>query len=215
MLLPFPHTANIAVHIGAGVLGLAFGLVPLFSAKGGVAHRRWGLRFKFFAIIAVTTAILAVVFDQAPSALVAVTLSASYQLIGSLRALALRDSGPVVWDGLLAIAALGIAVFLFLAMGPGTPSWSPAIGYSTLGYVVAIALYDLSRHAWRDLWLRHARPLDHGLKMTGTYFAMASAGAGNLLRDYQPLSQILPSALGMLTMLVLVVLYLRRPAAPL
>ena len=55
------------------------------------------------------------------------------------------------------------------------------IGYSTAGYVGTIAVYDLTRSFWSRTWLLYARPLDHGLKMTGCYFAMLSAGAGNLL----------------------------------
>lgn len=60
-------------------------------------------------------------------------------------------------------------------MDKGARSWSPMIGYSTLGFAMTIALYDLSRHAWRDLWLARAWKLDHGLKLTGAYPAMAAS----------------------------------------
>ena len=156
---------------------------------------------------------MAVTAGTAPTALVAVTLTAGYQYVGSLRALALRDRAPGWPDALLACTALALAALLLLRGGPGTASWPPALAYGTLGFVIAMALYDLSRHLWPQLWLRRARILDHGLKMTGFYFAMASAGAGNLLRGWQPWSQLLPSALGTLAMCVLVFIHLRGRAA--
>lgn len=204
------HLANLASHVGAGMTGLAIGLVPMLTAQGGVRHRRWGRRFAIFAAVVVATAILADLFGSPPAALAAVTLSAAYQLIGSERALALRGRVPTAWDALLALAAIGIATTLLITMGPGTPSFSPAIGYPTLGYVIAIAVYDLSRHFWASAWMRTVRPLDHGLKMIGVYFAMASAGAGNLLASLQPWSQVVPSMLGMIVMLVSATVYIRR-----
>lgn len=56
--------------------------------------------------------------------------------------------------------------------------------------------------------LARARPLDHGLKMTGAYFALASAG--NLFRDLQPWSQVGPSILGFAVRIALALAYLSR-----
>lgn len=84
------------------------------------------------------------------------------------------------------------------------------IGYSTAAFVACIALYDLSRQFWAAYWLRYVRPLDHGLKMTGCYFAMLSSGAGNLLKHLQPWSQVLPSSLGILVMAILLASHLSR-----
>ncbi len=186
--------------------------MPLLSIKGGAAHRRWGRSFAWLAALVVGTACFAVLFGSPPGALVAVTVSAGYQLIGGLRALQLRDRAPNGWDAALAIGALLLIARMLLTMGPGTASFTPAIGYATLGYVAAIALYDLSRHAWGSLWSRAIRPLDHGMKMTGVYFAMLSAGAGNLLPGLQPWSQLVPSTLGMMAMLILTLVHFRTKA---
>jgi hypothetical protein len=204
-------TANVILHVGAGAFGLVVGLVPLLSVKGGIAHRRWGRYFVAFATVVVGTAVFAVLAGTAPGALVAVTVSAAYQLIGALRALRLRGRAPNAMDALLAVTAIVLSGGLLLSMGSGNASFTPAIGYSTLGYVIAVALYDLSRHFWSSLWSRAIWPLDHGLKMTAVYFAMMSAGAGNILRGLQPCSQILPSSLGMLVMIALAVAYFRKP----
>lgn len=205
-----PNTVNIAVHVSAGAIALAVGLVPLFSSKGGPRHRRWGRFFVLFGGIVIGTAVIGLFIASPPMALVAATLSAGYQYVGSLRALSLRDRAPGWIDAALAFAALGLAAVLLYRMGPGTASWSPMIGYSTVGYVAALVVYDLSRHLWPRVWLRSARPLDHGLKMAGAYFAMASAGAGNVLRGWQPWSQLLPSMIGVMVMLGLWIVYVRR-----
>jgi hypothetical protein len=200
------------IHIAAGVIALMIGLVPLLSAKGGRAHRRFGHVAIGLGAIVLVTALIGVVFDDAPMALAAVTLSAGYQYVGSLRALALRDHGPGWIDALLACLAVVLAAWMLIQAKPGSDSWPPALAYGTLGYLATVVIYDVSRHAWPRLWLRRIRPLDHGLKMTGFYFAMASAGAGNLLRDWQPWSQLLPSSIGLVVILIFAILFFRRQA---
>jgi hypothetical protein len=201
---------NIAVHIGMGVAGLVCGLVPLLSRKGGRIHRQSGRVFVVFAGVVLATAVLADLFLQVPMALKAATMAASYQYLSSLRSLALRNRYPSMLDTLLAIAVLAGCVWVVLAKGTSTASWPPMIAYSTSGYVAAMALYDLSRPLWAAYWVQHIRPLDHGIKMTGCYFAMLSSGAGNLLRHAQPWSQIVPSSLGIMVMAILLASYLGK-----
>jgi hypothetical protein len=206
-------STNAWIHLIAGAIGLLIGLVPLLSSKGGRTHRRFGRMVVWLGAVVLGTALFSVSQGGAPMALTAVTLSAGYQYVGSLRALALRDRGPGWVDALLAFAAITLAAWMLMQNAPGNASWPPALAYGTLGFLATIVIYDLSRYAWRPLWQRRIRPLDHGLKMTGFYFAMASAGAGNLLRGWQPWSQLLPSMLGTLAMLALTVAYLRRMRA--
>ncbi len=208
------HVLNVWLHIAAGATALAVGAIPLLSAKGGRLHRTTGKVFVAIGAVVLGTALVGNVLYDPPAPLVAATMAAGYQYLSSLRALALRVRGPGWIDAILALAGLAGSVALLVYMGSGTKSWSPAIGYSTLGFTSAIALYDLSRHLWRDAWLSHARPLDHGLKMTGAYFAMMSAGVGNVFSDFQPWSQVGPSMLGVIVMIVLTVAYLTRKARP-
>ena len=198
---------NIVVHIAVGAGGLVCGLWPLLSKKGGSIHRRSGSIFVVMAGIVLATAITADIFLDVPMALIAVTLSASYQYVSSLRSLALRNSCPSTADTMLALVALLGCAWIVLSKGAGTASWTPAIAYSTAAYVACIALYDLSRPLWAAYWMRRVRPLDHGLKMTGCYFAMLSSGAGNLLKHAQPWSQIIPSSLGIIVMVIFLARY--------
>ena len=201
------HLVNVVLHVSAGVLALLTGAVPLLTRKGGPVHRRAGRVFAWIGAVVLVTAAIGDVFFHSPPALVAASVAAGYGYLSSLRALALRSRGPGWVDAALAVAGLGACVLLWILMGPGTASWTPAIGYSTIGYVAALAVYDLSRFAWSDAWLRHARPLDHGLKMTGAYFAMMSAGVGNLVRAWQPWSQVGPTILGFIVMIVLTIVF--------
>jgi hypothetical protein len=203
------HQLNIAAHIAMGIVGLLVGLIPLCSRKGSTWHRRAGRVFVYLAGAVLVTAVIADLIFPVPTTLIAVTLSAGYQYVSSLRALRLR-APPGLGDTALAVLALVACVFFAVSMGKGNASFTPAIGYSTIGYVAMIAVYDLSRGFWGRLWLARMRPLDHGLKMTGVYFAMLSAGAGNLLRDLQPWSQILPSVIGTVVLVVLAVRYAGR-----
>jgi len=201
---------NIAIHIGMGAAGLFWGLVPLLSSKGGRIHRRGGRVFVIMAGIVLSTAILADIFLDVPMALIAATLAASYQYVSSLRSLAMRRHPPSAVDAMLALAALTGCAWIVLSKSSGTASWPPMIAYSTAAYVACIALYDLSRPFWAAYWLRRIRPLDHGLKMTGCYFAMLSSGAGNLFKHAQPWSQVIPSSLGIIVMAAMLVGYLAR-----
>ncbi len=205
-----PHAFNIALHVAAGATALLIGIVPILSSKGGKIHRIFGWLFVIAGTLVIGAAADGVLFWPQPMPLAAVTLTAGYQFIGALRALPRFRAGPSGVDAAMAIAALITAGVLLTLMGHGNRSWPPAVGYGTLGFLGCIIVYDLSRPLWAPTWRRVARPIDHGLKMTGAYFAMASAGLGNIARGWQPWSQFLPSAIGVLVMVVLLVSYIRR-----
>lgn len=194
------HDINVAVHVSTGCGALLFGLVPLVSRKGGTIHRKAGRGFVLLASINLGTAIVGDVLYDPPVPLIAATLSAGYLFGSGIRALAIKAVGPNLQDIGLAIAGLIVAAGLLRFLGAGSASWTPAIGYSVIGSTIFAALFDLSRHFWRERWRRHAWALDHGLKMTAAFFAMLSASTGNIFRGLQPFSQIAPSLLGILVM---------------
>ena len=208
-----PHALNVLVHVGAGATALGVGAAPLLTTKGGAAHRVWGKWFVGIGAVVITTAIIGDLLYSPPPALIAATLTAAYQFVGGLRALALKDRGPGLIDALIALTGALACVALLSLMGSGTRSWPPALGYGTVGFLGMVIAYDLSRHAWPGTWLSHVRPIDHGFKMIGAYFAMASAGIGNIFRDFQPWSQIGPSLFGLLVMVVLIGAYVRSSAS--
>jgi len=207
------HSVNLFIHVASGALAALVGLVCLVGIKGGRWHRRAGRFVVPLAVLAAATAVVGILLSLSRTALVAVTLSAGYQLASSLRALALRDRKPGTPDVAMALLALAAAAIIAIFMTSDNASFTPAIGYSALMFVSLVAAYDLGRQRLSLARWRQVRPLDHGLKMTGFYFAMVSAGAGNLLRAAQPWSGVVPSAVGTLLMTWFAFRYYAGPRA--
>ena len=190
------HQLNIIVHVAFGTLALLVGLGPMLTAKGGAAHVRFGRWFLGLATGALLTAVLGLaVFNFRPFLTVIVLLSV-YQAYSGFRALRTRATGPTLRDGIFSAVFL-VGGLAFLTLLPRIRLvWSPVVMYSTLGVLLTMTVYDLSRFAWRARWRRGARLYEHIWKMMSTYAALLSAFTGTVLASYQPYSQFLPSVLG-------------------
>jgi uncharacterized membrane protein len=206
------HHVNMAIHIAAGIAAVLAGTFALAAAKGGVRHRRAGRVFAWLGGIVVGSALVGVLVFRSFPGLSAATLAVGYQLISSLRTLDRRATGPAPIDRVLAVGALVACGWMLAGFGE-TGGWSPAVVYPTLGWLAAIALYDLSRPWWRAIWIARAWRLDHGIKMSNALFGMLSAGIGNLFPGLIPWSQVGPSSLGVVVAIVLVVRHWPRAAA--
>lgn len=190
------HHLNILVHIVFGTLALLVGLVPLLMRKGGAAHRRFGRWFLALATAVLFTAVLGLaVFNFRPFLTVIVLLSV-YQAFSGYRVLRTRATGPTLRDGVFSVVFL-LGGLAFLALLPRIELvWSPVVMYSTLGVLLAMTVYDLSRFGWLAQWQRGAWLYEHIWKMTSTYAALLSAFTGTVLEAYKPYSQYVPSLLG-------------------
>ena len=190
------HQLNILVHIVFGSLALLVGLGPIFTAKGGALHGRLGRWFLGLATVALITAVLGLaVFNFRPFLTVIVLLSV-YQAYSGYRALLTRATGPTRRDGLFSLLFLLGGVAFLLLLPRIRLVWSPVVMYSTLGTLLAMTVYDLSRFWWRQRWQRGAWLYEHIWKMMSTYSALLSAFTGTVLAAYQPYSQFVPSVLG-------------------
>ncbi len=192
---------------------MALALGALASRKGERLHRGLGRLFVLCAGAVLATAVAAELLRPPKAWLYAATLSMAYQYLGSQRALALKDRAPSWPDGMAAMAALGVAAALVVWFSTLKPGRLGVVGaaWGALGWLTMVAVYDLSRFLYLELWRARMRPLDHGLKMTGAAFAMASAGAGNLLSGLQPWSQLAPAILAPIVMVALTAAWLARP----
>lgn len=204
------HLTLKTAHIVSGIAAVLLGPLPLLSRKGSWPHRMSGRLFVLAGAVALSCAALAVLLYPQPVPLMAATLLTAYQFIGGLRALPRFGARLGLFDAGLALSAAGLGALLVPIMSRGSAFWPPAVGWTMLGWLSVVVTYDLSRHLWAATWRRGWRPLDHGLKLTGAYFGMASAGAGNGLHALQPWSQLAPSVLGTLVMALLAVNYARR-----
>ncbi|ALW85719.1 hypothetical protein AUC43_11845 [Hymenobacter sedentarius] len=190
------HQLNILVHIAFGTLALLVGLAPMLTAKGGPAHLRTGRWFLGLATVVLVTAVLGLaVFNFRPFLTVIVMLSV-YQAYSGYRVLRTHATGPTLSDGVFsAVFLLGAGAFLVLLPRIALV-WSPVVMYSTLGTLLAMTVYDLSRFGWLSRWRRGAWLYEHIWKMMSTYSALLSAFTGTVLGAYKPYSQFLPSVLG-------------------
>ena len=206
------QTVNIYTHVIIGSLLLVLGIAPLAFPKGGYWHKRIGRLYASLYIVVLATAIIGAIFFRSQPALMAITLAASYGYMSGIRAIKIKSSGPQIIDNLMAIGVIIIGASMLTIMSRnGSASWSPIMGYSVIGLTITHSLYDLSRNFWVAIWTKKVWPIDHGYKMIGSYFALASAASGNLIRDFQPWSQIAPSIIGVTISGVFIYLYFKHP----
>ena len=78
--------------------------------------------------------------------------------------------------------------------------WSPILIFSTVGALLFIVTYDFLRYLIpKDKYKKHRIWIyEHIYKMTSAFSAILAAFVGTVFEEYQPHSQYLPSALGMM-----------------
>ena len=205
----WPHTANVVVHVLFGALALVLGLVQLVTRKGGASHRARGRWFLGSVCMVVGTAATGIVLFRPRADLVAVTLLTAYWAWSGLRALRVRNVGPVAQDALVSVCALVAPVLLVLYLQTVRVPWAPAVVYSTLGTLVVVSLYDLARFTFPARWFETLWLYEHLVKMIGAHSAVITAFSGTVLWRWSPYSQVLSSIVWTAFMITFVI-YVRR-----
>jgi uncharacterized membrane protein len=194
---------TLALHVTAGFLAAAAGLLPILSRKGSRSHR-WSGRV-FVALMTVLLAAAWVMTALHFSAyFAALTATATLTVFSGVRVLGRKRpdldpaqrARPLDWLVTLAVVAVGLWVLALILAGraEGRTAVSAALVYAALTY-----------GAW-DLW-RFARPTgwpffpglwiyEHLVKMLSAYGAVLSAFSGNYLTFLPtPWSQLWPTLL--------------------
>lgn len=200
------HLINILIHIIAGSAALLVGVVILIIYKGGKTHRRFGRIFLGCLAVVIVTALLGVFAFHRNTFLLVITVLSGYLGFSGFRALKLRATRPTWLDNIIPLVAFGVvAYFLWYAHSIGM-IWSPVIIYSTVGYLLLIIVFDLSRNfvGW-NLWR-----YEHILKMVSAWGGLLSAFCGTVFPQYQPYSQFLPSIFGTVIAMVFIVKAARK-----
>ena len=109
------HVAARVLHILAGSLGLIFGFVAIYAAKGAWLHRKSGLWF-VYAMVAVglVGAVMAAIWGRQPASNIPMGLLAPYFALTALTAVRPPARGLVVDQALLGVAFV-VAAGLFTA----------------------------------------------------------------------------------------------------
>lgn len=153
------HSANVAIHVLLGTAALALGVRQLAGEKGDERHRRVGRWFLACTWGAVGTAAVGILVFEFRAFLGVITLLVAYWAFAGYRTLRIRTSGPTLLDALGSLVGLGAAGLFLWHLTSAQFPWSASVIYSTLGTLVTVATYDLSRFCVSPAVVRHALAL--------------------------------------------------------
>ena len=203
------HWTNIGLHIAAGTLALALGLLAITVSKRGRLHRKFGRAFLYcYAAVIVSAVVGLMVFDFR-SFLAVVTLLSVYDAFSGYRALQLRGRRPAAIDQIASLIGFAVPWLFVAVMHRLHRPWSPVLSWSILGGLLLVSGYDLLRNLLPVSYLKRTWVQEHLFKMMGCYIAITSAFAGTVFVRYMPLSAILPSVVGELVVLGFLIAGLR------
>lgn len=196
------HLTNIIVHVISGTIALIVGFMILLKKKGTLLHRKLGYLFMYCMIIVVTTGAFGVIIFKRNLFLLLITILAGYNTYSGFRILKEKTNRFYVKDLLAMLAALTIAIVFIYYLKLIGFYWNPVVIYSGVGYLLLVVSYDIFRYfipvsRYGNLWR-----YEHSSKMISAMGALLSAFVGTLLPDYKPYSQILPSLLMTLIMIL-------------
>lgn len=105
-----------------------------------------------------------------------------------------KAEGFQLVDFAVMLLVLGMATSFVMRISASNEVWHTSVVYYLLAYVFAIVGFDMTRYFFPHL-IRHPRfwVYDHIYKMTASFGALISAGAGTVLGAWQPYNQIIPA----------------------
>ena len=152
------------VHILGGILGLVFGYVALFSAKGAALHRRSGMLF-VLAMVTLSLTGASIAFVHSSSVSVIAGLLTFYFVTTALLTVRRRRQEPDRIDTAAMLFALAVALVGFKTgfelSGSGRPETGPMFIFGAVGVLAAAGDLRMirargiqgprriSRHLWR------------------------------------------------------------------
>jgi uncharacterized membrane protein len=194
------HLLNIAFHVACGSAAMAIGFMILAADKGTERHRRLGRRFAWLTLALCASAAIGNLLFRFIPLFAILTVLVLYQFLGAWRAVHTKASGPQMLDaGMTACAA--VAAFMLSPLVTAAQGGSAAVMHSTLAALAMVIGYDICRWWFPAHWHAALWRYEHVYKAVASLFGMLSAASGNVIRAGQPWSQLVPSALGMATIL--------------
>jgi hypothetical protein len=195
--MQFLHHTNIVIHVIAGTLALCLGIVAAIVYKRTKWHVKIGRRFVWMMCTVVITGLVGIIVFQRNSFLLVITMLSGYNSFSGIRAMRLKGQKPVAIDLIFPLMLIFAGGAYLYRLQFSTLYWSPVVVYSTLGAVLFIAVYDLSKR-WHPFNFRvKATRYEHAYKMISALSGLASAFAGTVLPMYHPYSQFMPSVMGL------------------
>src|SRR5688500_13746779 len=97
------HKVNILIHVLAGTIALAVGILTIFFYRRPVIHKRFGRVFLYLLFAVVATGFLGWLFFRSNSFLLMLTILSGYVGYAGFRAIRLREQRGTLLDTLIAI----------------------------------------------------------------------------------------------------------------
>ena len=205
------HSINIFIHILAGIIAIIIALFAYSSTKGGQQHKRYGRLFLWLMAVVTLTAMNGVFFFIDRPFLTVVTFLAFYTSYSGYRVLKTKETGFQTIDFLVMLLVFAISISFVVRMESASIMWNTKIVYYLLSYVLLIVAFDMCRFFFPN-WIPLSRFWlhDHIFKMTASFTALISAGAGTVLASYDPWNQIIPAIFGTLWLVFCLVYFPRK-----
>lgn len=185
---------NIFIHILFGTIAIFIGLAPYFTEKGGRYHRLFGRIFLVLMAIVIITALNGVIFFRDRPFLTIVTLLSFYTSYSGYRVLKTKEAGFMRQDFMVMLLVIGMALYFVAHFQTANILWHASVVYYLLSYVFILVGFDIIRYFFPSfIQVKRFWVYEHIYKMTGSFTALVSAGAGTVLTAYEPYNQIIPA----------------------
>lgn len=191
------HQTNIFIHIIAGSLALCLGLMTAIFYKKKRWHVKFGWWFVWMMSLVVVTGLTGIFVFNRNSFLLVITLLSGYNCFSGIRAVRLKGNKPRLIDLMMPLAIIAVGGRYLYSLQSSGLYWSPVVVYSTLGALLLVTAYDLSKNWQSNIARKKAVYYEHAYKMISALSGLASAFAGTVFPQYHPYSQFLPSVLGL------------------
>ncbi len=188
------HELNILIHVIAGTLGIFVAGFAYATQKGGSKHKLAGRIFLLLMTVVIITAFNGVLIFRDRPFLTIVTFLSFYTSYSGFRVLKTKEKGFELMDFLVMCLVLVVAISFVWKMKSANILWHSSIVYYLLCYLFMIIAFDMLRF-FKPKLIKNPRfwVYDHIYKMTASFSALISAGAGTVMAKWEPFNQIIPA----------------------
>ena len=179
-------TLTLYLHIAAGFIALATGLVPMFAKKGGKAHILWGTVYFWAMFLVAFTALLRFQMQMRLIFLAAIAIFSFYNTFTGVRLIQRKESLKASWlDYFASIVAImcAFAMLYFAFMGYQKGDRFLSILFLVFGVAIfAMSFEDLRVFMGKKVINDEGKPVqirywfqNHISRMGGSYIATVTA----------------------------------------
>jgi len=202
------------IHVVAGFITLASGVMSMVTRKGGKNHRRWGLVFFWSMAIITVSSWITVFFFRFNPFLFGVSILAMYMTFTGYRVVfrkrGANGQNATIMDwvavGLATISALYLAIWgALVAMGNVVIGWSSTFGFLAIalaGFILYTAIWEDVRAFRRPItdkqwwWYYHMERMLGAFIGAVTAFIVQRMGDSAVLGDFSWVFWVLPGVIG-------------------